>query len=99
MRNAVFGQHGHSLMGDDVGQTVVDLGIDMIRPTCQHHTVNTVFFDVFDGFLAFFADIVFKSFVFGVSLLGGRGDLFFGNIKIAECFGQSGVESVFFFQC
>ena len=88
--DGVLGEDGHSQAHDDLGDAVVDLGVEVVGAARQHDAAHAVLPHPLDGFDALCADLGLDGGVFLPRLVQGGLHLLDGDViaVLLECLGQ-----------
>ena len=84
MRHGILGEHREPKARNELGQGVVDLGIVVVRATCQHDAVPAIVLDPAHGLLAHGLDILMEARVGLVSGVHGLINLGAGELGPAH---------------
>ena len=74
MRDGVFREHGHAEGDDELGDPVVDLGVQVIRTSRQDHALKAPGLDLPQSLLASGADLGLEGCLLGKAGFDGRID-------------------------
>ena len=90
--DGILGENGHAQADDDLGDAVVDLGVEVVGAARQHDAAHAVLTHPLDGFDALRADLSLDGGVLLPRLVQGGLHLFDGNVVAVflEGLGQMG---------
>ena len=93
---AILCKHSKAIGCDQLGNAVVDLGIDMVRATCKYNTATAVHLHIGKQFFSFRANIKSRSLLLLPSGKHSGSDLFFGNVPFLSANGNQSVSGDLF---
>ena len=93
MRDAVLGQYGNIVRSNQLGNSMVDFRIRMVRTSCQNNSALVIFLHIFENFFPFLLHVSAGSAHFIPALLHGISD--FSRRNFPEFLNQGITDGVY----